>query len=417
MELKQAMKGIKVANFAWVGVGPLHVRYLAIHGATVIRVESHTRPDTLRLMMPFKNGIAGVNNGPWFPDINPNAYGISINLEKPKGLELAWKVIMWADIMVESFTPGTMKKWGLDYESVRQKRPDIIYLSTCQMGQTGPYAKFAGYGYQAGAISGFTYISGMPDRTPSPTQIAYTDTIAPRFGAATLLAALDYRRRTGKGQYLDQGQFETSCHFLAPYIMDYLINKRVLERNGNRNPSAAPHGVYPCKGNDRWCAVAVFNDQEWRALARVMGKPELSDDPRFATLCARKENEDELDALIGGWTSDYTAEQLEVMFQAAGIAAFAVLNTEDLILDPQIKYQNYLTPLKHSVVGYHLYRPMGFTLSQTPHQLRLPGPCLGEHNEYVFKEILHMTDDEIADALAEGGITTEADLPQAGSSL
>ncbi|MDO8491861.1 MAG: CoA transferase [Dehalococcoidia bacterium] len=416
MEQKQALKGVKVANFAWVGVGPLHVRYLALHGATVVRVESHARPDTLRLMMPYRGG-PGINNSPWFAEINPNAYGISINMGKPSGLEIAWRLIEWADIMIESFIPGTMKKWSLDYENVRKKKPDIIYVSTCQMGQTGPYAKFAGFGYQAGGISGFTYISGMPDTTPGPTQIAYTDVIAPRFGAAALLAALDYRRRTGKGQYLEQGQFETSCHFLAPHIMDYLISKRVLERNGNRNPSAAPHGVYPCRGSDRWCALAVFNDEEWRSLACVMGRSELADAPSFATVLARKKNEDELDALIAGWTLDRTAEQLEAMLQAAGIASAVVADTEDLVSDPQLRSQGYFKKLKHSVVGEHLYRTMGFTMSRTPPELERPGPALGEHNEYVFKELLHMTDDEIADALAEGGVTTEADLPQISASL
>jgi len=414
--MSKAMNGIKIANFAWVGVGPLHARYLALHGATVVRVESHTRPDTLRLMVPFKGG-AGVNNTPWFADLNPNAYGVSINMEKPPGLEIAWKLIMWADIMIESFIPGTMKKWGLDYDNVRQKRPDIIYVSTCQMGQTGPYAKFGGFGYQAGGISGFTYISGMPDRPPSPTQIAYTDVIAPRFGVAALVAALEYRRRTGKGQYLEQSQFETSCHFLSPHIMDYLINKRVLERDGNRNPAAAPHGVYPCKGDDRWCAIAVFNDAEWRDFAGLMGVPQLADDPKFATVLARKQNEDELDATIGRWTVDYTAEQVEAMLQAIGVASAVVADTRDLVTDRQLRATGYYKEQNHSVVGPHLYRTMGYTMLNTPPELTMPGPALGEHNEYVLKELLHMTDDQIGDALAEGGITTEADLPQISASL
>lgn len=416
MNRKHALEGMKVANFSWVGVGPFHARYLANQGATVVRVESHTHPDTLRLQTPFKGGIPGVDKGPWFREVNNSVYSLSINLNKPKGREIAWKLIMWGDIMLESFTPGTMKRWGLDYESVCQKRPDIIYVSTCQMGQTGPYASFAGFGYHSTGLAGFTYISGSPDRTPAPTQGAYTDFIAPRFGAVAVMAALDHRRRTGEGQYIDQSQFETSLHFLATPVLGYLVNGEILERNGNRLPYAAPHGVYPCKGDDRWCAVGVFTDEEWQAFAGVLGKPEWSTEGRFATLTARKENEDELDCLIGAWTIERTAEQVEVLMQSHGIAASVVLSTRDLMEDAHVKHQNFLRLVEHSRLGSHRVRASAFRLSKTPDRV-FGGPALGEHNEYVLKELLGMSDEEISDALAQGGITTEADLPEITAAL
>lgn len=415
MSRKYALEGLKVANFAWVGVGPLHARYLANHGATVVRVESHTRPDTIRLQTPFKGGIPGVNNGPWFREINNSVYSLSINLNKPTGKEIAWKLVMWADVMLESFTPGTTKRWELDYESVARKRPDMVYVSTCQMGQTGPYATFAGFGYQSTAIAGFTSLCGWPDREPTPTQGAYTDFIAPRFGAVALMAALDHRRRTGEGQYIDQSQFETSCHFLATPITDFFTNGRVQQRLGNHHPHAAPHSAYPCKGNDRWCAISVFTDEEWLAFVEVVDEDWICDE-RFATLFGRKENEEELDTLIGGWTIGYTAEQVELKMQARGIAASAVMSTRDLMEDAHLRHQDFLKLVEHHELGFHRVRSSAFSMSKTEQKV-FGGPTLGEHNEYVLKELLGMNADQIADALADGGITTEADLPEITAAL
>jgi len=413
---KKALEGVKVANFSWIGVGPFTIRYLGNFGATVVKVESHTRPDILRMMLPFKDNIPAIDNSPWFANANPSSYGVSINMDKPEGREIAWKLVMWCDVMAESFGPGTIARWGLDYASVSKVRPDIIYMSSSQMGQTGPLAKFAGYGYHASALGGFTYITGYPDREPAPTQSAYTDFIAPRCNAVALLAALEYKRRTGKGQYLDLSQREVSTFFLATPILDYTVNGRVMTRNGNKVDYAVPHNVYPCRGNDRWCAIAVFTDTEWENLCLVMGKPELLTDPRFATFTARKESEDELDEIISSWSRDYTAEQVETMMQDAGIAASVAENMEDIFNDPQLKHRGFFRLCKHSVIGEHHYRDMGFHLSKTP-DTRFAGPALGEHNEYVFKELLGMSDDEISDAYAGGAITTEADLPEFTTSL
>lgn len=410
MKTRSALEGIKVASFCWIGAGPLAIKYFGMWGATVVRIESHTRPDLLRLMSPFKDGVVGVDNSAWGANINSSIYSVSLNLNKPRGREIALKLIQWADVVGENFAPGTMKKWDLDYESVRKVKSDIIYFSTSQLGQTGPHTGFIGFGYQAAALAGFTYISGWPDRGPIPFQGAYTDFTSARLGALAILAALDYKRRTGKGQFIDLSQMESCCHLLAPPIMDYFTTGRVMGRYGNRVDFAAPHGVYPCQGEDRWCAITVFTDEEWQAFCRALGEQRWIGDPRFATLTARKENEDELDELIAQWTKNHPAEEVEALMQAGGIAASAVESTKDLFEDPQIEHRGFFRQLKHSAIGFHTYRGPAFRLSKAP-DCQFPGPALGEHNEWVLKDLLGLSDEEIAEGLIDGSITTDADLP------
>jgi benzylsuccinate CoA-transferase BbsF subunit len=243
---------------------------------------------------------------------------------------------------------------------------------------------------------------------------AYTDFISPWYLITSVVAALLYRRKTGKGMYLDQSQLEAGVTFLGPAILDYAVNGRILGRSGNRDPYAAPHGAYPCSGLDRWVTIAVFTDEEWRAFCQVIGNPEWTKDPRFATILARKENEDELDRLIGEWTKDYTAEQIMAMMQDAGVPAGLVETPEDLFNDPQLKHREHFRFLEHKVIGRHAYNAPAYRLSKTPNHIWKSGPCLGEDNEYVYKEILGFSDDEIADLLIGGVITTETDMP-AGS--
>ncbi|MFC1822676.1 CaiB/BaiF CoA transferase family protein, partial [Thermodesulfobacteriota bacterium] len=244
----KTFEGLKIAEFAWQLVGPLTSRYFADHGATVVRVESHNRPDTLRMVTPFAGDRVSVDSSMFYGRGGANKYGISIDLNHPNGQKLARKLIQLADIMSESFSPGVMERWGLDYDSVTKFRPDIIYLSTSMQGRSGPHTAYAGFGQSACALSGFSEVSGWPDRMPAPPYGAYTDYLCPRFNAAALIAALEYRQRTGKGQFLEQSQLESALHFFAPPIMDYQINGRIAGRNGNRIQSAAPHGLFPCEG-------------------------------------------------------------------------------------------------------------------------------------------------------------------------
>ena len=411
---KNVFEGVKVADFAWVAAGPQVSRELAEHGATVVRVESHRRVEAFKAVAPFKDGKPGIDRAALGAMTGTNKYGISLDLNRLRGQEIARKLVMWADVVTDSMTPGTMKRWGLDYEACKKIRPDIIYFSTCQMGQYGPYAGFAGYGTQAAAVAGFHSVCGWPDRDPATVFGAYTDYISPWYLAIDLIGALLYRHQTGQGMYLEQSQMEAGASILGPALLDYAVNGRTADRMGNRDPYAAPHGVYPCRGTDRWIAIAVCTDKEWRAFCRVLGNPDWTRDPKFATLLGRKENEDELDALVAEWTGKHTAEEVMTLMQGAGVAAGITQTAEDLLEhDPQLKHRKHFVELMHKEIGPMAYRAPAYKLSKTPAELYRAGPCLGEDNEYVYGQILGFSDDEIAELLAEGVITTEADLPGA----
>lgn len=404
---REVFEGIKVAEFAWAGVGPCSSRYLSDHGATVVKIESHMRLDTLRGASPYV-GRPTVDSSMFYGRHNPNKYCVSIDLNHPNGQKLAWKLIMWADIMTESYSPRVMEKWGLDYENVKKVRPDIIYLSSSMQGRGGPHANYTGYGPNGSALSGFSEISGWPDRMPANPHGAYTDYICPRFNGIALIAALVYRRRTGKGQWLEQSQFESSLHFLSPPIMDYIVNKRIMERQGNRLQNAAPHGVFPCKGDDRWVAISIFTDEEWQAFGRAVNSPDWTRKAEFVAMASRKKHEDRLERLIAEWTINHTAEEVESILQSAGIAANVVAKPSDVYENIQLKHRDYFVRLEHTVMGKQAFEPQAsYILSKTPRKIIRPSPCLGQHNSYVFKELLGMTDDEIADHIIDGSITTE----------
>jgi len=263
---KEVLKGINVADFTWVVVGPLTTRYLAAFGATVVKIESMRRPDLLRTSRPFKDKKPGVDRSGYFAIHNANKYSIGLNLNHPDGKKVAEKLIAWADIVVENFVPGMMEKWGLSYEEIKKIRPDVIMLRTSNQGQTGPLSQQPGLGPHLVGLSGFSYYSGWPDRDPIGFGMAYTDMITPPFGVAALVAALDYRRRTGKGQSLDISQMETAIHFLSPQIFDYTVNDRIGNRMGNGSADAAPHGAFPCCDEDRWCVIAIFTDAQWNSF-------------------------------------------------------------------------------------------------------------------------------------------------------
>lgn len=400
MDTDKVFEGVKVAEFAWVGVGPMVGKMLGGWGATVVKIETNATPCPLRSMGPFKDLVPGVNRSAFFTLYNPNKFGLSLNLKKEEARKVARKLLEWADVVTESYTPGTMTNWGLDYEAARAMNPDIIYFSTCMQGQTGPHKFFRGFGVHMAALAGFYDITGWADKGPAGPYGAYTDFIALMYAQAVVLAALDYRYRTGKGLYIDLSQIEAGLHFLGPALLDYTTNNRVLSRMGNRNDRACPHGAYPCSGEDRWVTIAVFSDDEWQRFCTIVGHPEWMQDARFATFLARKENEDELDRLIGEWTGQLDVVQVMSLMQSGGVAAGVVNKCSDLLSDPQLKERNDCVTLNHTEIGPHYYRTQGYNLSKTPEELVRPAPCLGEHNEYVLKELLNFSGDEIADVIA-----------------
>ncbi len=409
--------GIKVLDFTWVGVGPITIKHLADFGADVIRVESVTRPDVLRGGAPFKDGEPGLNRSQFAANYNSSKRGLGVNLATPEGRELIKDLIReWKpDIIAESFTPRVMAGWGLAYEDIRKILPDVIYLSTCQQGQTGPHSSFAGFGQLAGAMAGFYHITGWPDREPAGPYGAYSDFVNPPNAAAALVAALEFRRRTGKGQHLDLSQYECATHFLAPAIMDYLTNGTVLNRRGNEDDDSVPHNVYLCANRVRnytgegkqWIAIVVSNDSQWQVLCAQMGRGELGSDPRFSTVEARLERREQIDELIGEWTREKSARRLMVQLQEAGVPAGVVQSQADLWEDPQVEHRGFFQWLEHAECGLMPYDGLTYHLSKTPGALRMPQALVGQHNAEILGDILGM-DAGGLDGLLERGILEQS---------
>jgi benzylsuccinate CoA-transferase BbsF subunit len=399
---KKALEGVKILDFGTSAVGPESAAKLTWFGATTVRVETSTRLDTARLGGPYRSDFHHPDYTAWGETQNAGKYAITLNLSKPKGREIAWKLVQWADIFNESFTPGAMAKWGLDYESVRKVKPDIIYLSNNSEGQRGPYANWRGWGTSITGIGGIYHFVGWPDRGPSSIYLAYSDFVAPRFGALALAAALAYKHKTGKGQYIDMSQVECCVMYLMPMVMDYFVNGRIQTRSGNRVYNAAPHGCYACQGQERWITIAVTNDDEWRAFREVVGET-WAKDPKFVTLLGRKANEDELDRRIGEWTANYVAESLMERLQQAGVPSGVVWNPEDQVKDPQLQHRKHYALLEgHPNIGPFIIDGPQLHLSKTPMEVHKAYGVLGAANEYVYKDILGMSDDEFADCLATG---------------
>ena len=394
---------VKILDFTWLGVGPLAVNYPCFYGATAIKVESAKRPDPLRHLTPYVKGIPGLERSYYWAHAHPaKRLDITLNLNNPKAIEIAKRLVAWADVVAESFIPGTMEKWGLGYEDLKKLKPDIIMLRTCMHGQTGPSAKHPGLGLVLTALSGYVAITGWPDRPPSGLYGAFTDFIAPLFNAICLIAALEYRRRTGKGQCLDVSQHEAVMHCIEPLLLDSVVNRREPTRNGNRIEYAAPHGIYRCQGEDRWCAIAVFTDEEWKGFCRVIGNPAWTEDTKFHTLLGRKQNEDELDRLVEEWTSQHTPEEVMDLMQAAGVGAGLTANAKDISEDPQLKHYQCYQELDHPETGkMSFYLPPGFTLSKASYE-RVRPPILGEYNEYVYTKLLGIPDEEFVQLMQEG---------------
>jgi crotonobetainyl-CoA:carnitine CoA-transferase CaiB-like acyl-CoA transferase len=394
---------VKILDFMWVMAGPASTRILADYGATIVRIESVHRIDTARTLQPFHNGQFGPDSSGLFSNINAGKLGLALDLSKPQAREVVFDLVRWADIVTESFSPKAMRAWGLDYESLRKVKPDIIMLSTCLMGQTGPLSKLAGFGNMAAAISGFFNLCGWPDRPPAGPFGAYTDYVAPRFTAIALMAALEHRRQTGHGQYIDQSQAEAALHLLGPALLDYTVNRRVQRADGNKHREMAPHGVYPAAGDDRWVAIACRNDEQWQELCAVIGKPQLAKDNRFASAQSRLKETEELDRIVGEWTCTRDPHEIESQLQSHGIAASAVQNTYDLQNDPQLKHRDHFVELEHPTYSKTIIEGTRAKLSRTPGKPQRCAPSIGRDNQHVLEEILGYSEDRITE-LVVGGV-------------
>ena len=395
MTTDKVFEGIRIADFAWVGVGPLVSKYLADHGAEVIRIESSVRPEPLRRAPPFANDEPGLDNSGYYADFNSSKKCVSLNLQHPDGVAIAKRIVEHCDIVTESFTPKAMRAWGMTYEDLCEVRPDLIMISMPMYGLTGPWSMWQGYGHVLQAAAGISHLTAYPGEEPIGTGVAYTDFLVPHFAASALLAALDHRQRTGEGQNIDFGQMEAAIHATETMVLDYTVNGREQQALGAGHPEHRPYGTYQCAprgdDDDRWIAITVTNAAELAALADMAGQ--LS----WTSLEAETlENE------IGKWTRTQPAEDLMERLQHAGVPAGVVQTPEDLRSDPQLEHRGHFWMLDHPTMGHRAYDGPSFRLSETPAELTKAAPLLGEDNEYVYKDIVGMSDEEYVEHLVSG---------------
>jgi len=415
-------EGLRVCDFSWYAASPVATKCLADFGAQVIKIESSTRPDLIRVAAPHPVGKEDdLNAGGWFNNQNSSKLCLGLNLGHPRAREVYDRLILVSDIVWENFSPRVKERLGLEYEHYVKLKPDIIWVDQPMQGLTGPDKYAAGFGALITPLGGLSYLSGFAHRPPVGTGTNYTDYVI-NCGQllVAVLAALRQLKLTGKGRHIVMSQYASAVSALETAILDYTVNKRIPAREGNRTAMAAPHGCYRCKGedrnytytarlgmaegrkDDRWCVIAVFNDDEWQAFCDVIGKPSWTKDPKFSTLLNRKENEDELDRMVEQWTIEHSPEEVMMLMQQAGVAAGVVQDAEDILLrDPHIKARGYYVYLDHSVVGRSAYDGIAYKLSETPGQLSRAAPRIGEHTEYVCKEILGMSESEINEYLTE----------------
>jgi len=424
-----AFDGIRIADFAWVGVGPLASKYFADHGAEVIRIESATRPEALRRAPPFVNDEPGLDNSGYYANFNSSKLCAGLNMSHPRAVDLAKRIVAQSDIVTESFTPKAMRAWGLTYEALREVKPDIIMISMPLYGQTGPWSMYQGYGHVLQAAAGISHMTGYRDGEPIGTGVAYTDFFVPHLAAVALMAALDHRERTGEGQYIDFGQLEAGIYATETMMLDYTVNGREQHRQGNRHPQAAPHGAFRCAArpagdlssggptkasddlssggptkasDDRWIAIACFDDQDWESCTEVLGGERLRNDDRFQSFDGRLINQDDLESAIGELTRSWQAEELMVRLQEAGVAAGVVETCEDLRHDPQLAHRHHYWDLDHPTMGSCCYDGPSFRLSATPGVLTGAAPVLGADNEYVYREVAGLSEEEFVELLVDG---------------
>lgn len=405
------LSGIRVLDLGSAWAVPIAIRYLAILGAEVIRIESCARPDISRFGTHAENTTQGRfwETGARFNHINVNKKDITIDLSMPKGVALFKELVKVSDVIAENFSPRVMRNLGLHYEVLRDIKPDIIMLSSSGFGASGPWAHYGAWGMGMEPTAGISHLTGYIDGPPMKAGIPYTDIISSVHGTLAILIALEYRRRTGRGQWIDLSQNEAAVQQIGEAIMDYTMNGRIQGRMGNRHPSMAPHGIYRCRGNDKWVVISVSSEEEWKALCDALGDPSWSREQRFRDGLSRWRHQEELDRLIEEWTISRDHHEVMHTLQQAGVPAGAVLTPKEILLDPHLRERGYIHKLTHprlegmELLGTRPYLGMPWRMSRTPLSLER-SPLFGEHNGYAFAELLGMTQEEMAELEREGVI-------------
>lgn len=395
---KPPLNGIRIVSLGTGGVVPDCVKTLGEMGADVIKIESKQNLDFVRTIGADINGVPGFN------EINRNARSFGVNLKTAAGVELVKSLVKQADVLTENFRAGAVEKLGLDYESLRAIRPDLVYLSSQGFGKTGPYSGHKAYGPLMAAASGMLRLWAHPDDPyPVGATAPIPDHFASKHAVLAVLAALDYRRRTGKGQFIDVSLVEVGANLIGSSYLEYTVNGRNPEPTGNRVPYAAPYGLYRCKGSDEWCAISVFTEDEWRALCRAAGHEDWASDARFADTVSRLRNVDALDAAIEEWTSQLEPAEVMRTLQAAGVAAGVAARSADALADPQLEHLHAFVEVDHPVVGRKLYPGIPFKITGMTFAESRPAPLFAEHSAQICRDLLNLTEDEIQ-RLVDAGV-------------
>ena len=403
------LQGIRVCDLTWIIAGPTATRVLADFGAEVIRIEHEQAVDAIRLGRPIVGERPTLNNSGFFNYINRNKKSVLLNVRHPDGMDVLKKLIAVSDVVVENFSSGIMDSWGLGYDELRKIREDIVYCSVSGFGHSGRNKDYTTWGPTAQALSGLSFMSGLPGKTPAGWGYSFMDHTAGYYAANAIMMALYHRSKTGQGQYIDMSQVEGGMVLTGPAVLDYTVNGRSWRRSGmppgNRawEPAIAPHNTYRCTGDDRWVAIAVTNDAEWQAFVRAMGEPAWATDERFATNAGRLEHQDDLDAHIAAWTERRNDYEVMNMLQAAGVRAGAVQKASDRFeRDPQLAAREWWHRLPHAELGESDYDGVTPRLSETPGALRTSSPLLGSHTHEVMREVLGLSDEEVVELEVAG---------------
>ncbi len=422
------LDGVRIVDLTMVWAGPFATKLLADMGAEVIKVEAPGSIDLTRTL--GFDALAGrakpedrpYNTSAYFNEYNRNKLGISLDLAHPKGRAVFLRLVGKGDAVIENYRPDVMDKLGLGYETLRQAKPDIIMVSMPGYAKKGVESRMVGYGPNIEQMAGLATLNGYEGGPPQKTGISYGDPVAGAAAAAALLTALIYRRRTGKGQYVEVSQRDNLIGMIGEAIMEWSMNRRLLPRMGNRHPWMAPHGCYPCKplpegqgrplmalfsggrseATDRWVTIAVENDDQWQALCDAMDRPDLAADPRFADALSRQHHQNELDEIIAAWTAEHEDTDIVRLLQARGVPAGQVLSPFALTKDPHLRARGFFETVQHPDMGPNTVTRPTWQLAGTPVHVRRPAPCFGQDNRHVFRDILGMTDDEIAQLEQEG---------------
>jgi benzylsuccinate CoA-transferase BbsF subunit len=403
------LQGYRVVDFGSAWAGPQMAHIVADMGAEVIKVESRNRIDYGRmggaasakdLLTKTPEAIAAsapdrLELNPVFHLLNRGKLGITVDFTKPKGAELIRGLIGKSDIVADNFTPGVLDRYGLGYEDLAKIKPDIIVVSLCFAGHTGPLKGTRGYAPIITSLAGLDSVIGYPDeRIPCGPRFAYGDHVAALHGALAMLMALIYRNRTGEGQYIDISEWEATTSLLGEPLMEYVMNGRIPGPRGNRDATMSPHGYYPCKGDSQWVSIAVKTAKEWGNFCRATGNPLWAEDERFNDRYSRLLNQDALDKLVSQWTAKYTTREVTEILQKAGVAAAPFLISREQYDDPHFNERGLFIKVDHPKSGTETFYGIPLKLSDTPGAVRSSGPMLGQHNEYVFKGVMGLSDDE-----------------------